>query len=211
MGWLFTRGTSSLVHSDFEKHLWRGQDIGSGSRGFPRFLRSLALKVRGRALKAAATATNFTVEGRARGAGGRAAAEAPPVRPSNPSPPPRLAGSGPSFWRARGGGTAAVGARRGRGPPGTVGLGLAEEPLAEARAGKTPAGRDARGPRERARLVHERGSAPPARRAPPPGPLSSPIPGADGVDPAHSPPLSGRGGGRRWMRDADCSGRWALA
>lgn len=60
--------------------------------------------------------------------------------------------------------------------------------------GEDPAGRCVRGPRERARLVRERGSAPPSRRTPPPGPLSSPTLGADGVDPAHSPPPSGRGG-----------------
>ena len=47
-----------------------------------------------------------------------------------PFPPPRLAGSGPSFGRAPSGGTAAVGARRGRGPPAAVGLRTAEEPLA---------------------------------------------------------------------------------
>lgn len=114
----------------------------------------------------------------------------------NPSPPPRLAGSGPSFWRARGGGTAAVGARRG-GPPGTVGLGLAEEPLAEARAGKTPPGRDARG---RASALGWCTSAAPPRLlgAPPPGPLSSPRRGRGGS--SSLPSLSGRGGGKRWMR-----------
>lgn len=120
--------------------------------------------------------------------GGRAAAEAPPVRPSPILPRPLVWPVARLLLLAGSRRREAVCERRGRGPPGTVGLGLQScwrkrAPGRPPPAATTPAGRDARA-RASALGWCTRGSAPPARRAPP-RPGSLPIPGADGVDPAH--------------------------
>lgn len=128
----------------------------------------------------------FTAEGRC-GRGG------PTCLPSDPSPPPSLAGSGPSHQWARAEGLRR--ARRPRAPSGRWAQRAGSAAGGGAR-GEDPAGRGSQGGRERAPLVSERSRAPPARRASPQVCSPPPAPGGRGGSSSLPSPES-RGGGRR--------------
>lgn len=148
-----------------------------GAKGFQTLFSGLEGEVP--ALKPTDSAVDFSAEGRC--------GEGCPT--CLPSAPPSLAGSGPSRPRAR----------RGRRRRAAVGLGGPESGR-RGRARGDPTGRGARGQRERARLVCERDSAPPARRASPPGRLSSPSPGRTGWIQLTPLPRVPRRRRRRWRR-----------